>query len=54
MTVEELAAKVLEMRKLQSDYFKHRSTDALRASKAAEAELDRVCREIISPKPTLF
>lgn len=54
MTVEELAAKVLEVRRLQKAYFKYRCQENLTKSKAAEAELDKLCEEIANPKPTLF
>lgn len=53
MTVQELARKYREMRKLQAAYFKTRTQSALEASKASERELDRDVSEVLDP-PTLF
>lgn len=44
--------KVAEMRSLQKQYFKTRSPDILRQSKAAEVEVDRAIQEFTSHKQT--
>lgn len=44
--LERIARKAAEMRQLQIDYFRSRSTGTLHASKAAERELDILLRDL--------
>lgn len=52
---EDFINKVAEMRSLQKQYFKSRSPEILKQSKAAEAAVDKAIREFTSHKqPSLF
>lgn len=50
MTHQEFIAAVANMRSLQRQYFKSRSIDILRESKAAELQVDRAIQEFTSHK----
>ena len=44
---------VLQMRNAQRDYFRTRSMDALRESKALERQVDEMLEEMQNPQPML-
>ena len=44
---------VLQMRNAQRNYFRTRSMDALRESKALEKQVDEMLEEIQNPQPML-
>lgn len=46
--IQEFIAAVAEMRSLQREYFKSKSIDILRKSKAAELQVDRAIQEFTS------
>ena len=48
MTHQEFISLVAEMRSLQKQYFKSRSMDILRQSKAAELAVDKAIQEFTS------
>ena len=56
MTHQEFIFLVAEMRSLQKEYFKSRSIDILRQSKAAELAVDRAIQEFTatSKQQSLF
>ena len=56
MTHEEFISLIANMRSLQKEYFKSRSMDILRQSKAAELAVDRAIQEFIatSKQQSLF
>jgi hypothetical protein len=47
MTAPELSRLVIEMREAQRSYFRSRSSEDLRRSKALEGRVDRACREVL-------
>lgn len=53
MTVRELAELVAEMRRLQREYFRTRSSTALESSKVLEKRVDRAVLECLE-QPSLF
>jgi hypothetical protein len=53
MTVEELARKVLKMRRAQKEYFRTRSSAVLEESKRLEKQVDQVVDEVLT-QPRLF
>lgn len=52
MTRQEFIELVAKMRSLQKQYFKSKSIDILRQSKAAELEVDKAIQEFTSHKQT--
>ena len=52
MTRQEFIELVAKMRSLQKQYFKSKSIDILRQSKAAELEVDQAIQEFTSHKQT--
>jgi hypothetical protein len=55
MTTEQLAKQVLDLLKLQQDYFQRRTPAALSCCKDAERRLRRQCENILDPpQPGLF
>jgi len=54
MTVEDLAELVQRMRTAQREYFRTKSSEALRAAKRLEAQVDRALRDVHSRQPSLF
>ncbi len=48
MTQQEFIAAVAQMRSLQKQYFKSRSIDILRQSKAAELAVDKAIQEFLN------
>ncbi len=52
MNNQEFIAAVVTMRSLQRQYFKSRSIDILRQSKAAELAVDKAIQEFTSNKQT--
>ena len=53
MTVEALAKLGQQVREAQRQYFRHRTPDALAASKALEKRFDQACKETLE-QPGLF
>lgn len=53
-TLREYARMVQSVRAKQKSYFAERTLGALETSKAGERELDRVTREILDARPSLF
>lgn len=48
MDAKDLAKRVIAVLDKQREYFKTRRTDVLRESKTAEADLRKLCNEIIN------
>jgi len=48
MTIQDLAATVSTMRRLQRSYFKDRNPEVLQKCKRIETEVDEICRGLLN------
>jgi hypothetical protein len=54
MTLQELAEKVVAMRRAQRSYCRTPSLENLVTAKELERHVDAVLREVLDPQPNLF